>query len=151
MYSPLPENNNLVLELLFIIFRSLVFIQSSTTSSFQYTEKPSSTEPEHPIHFFRSCDFCYCNLLGETYNAALIQLFLPSLVSKVPKTPSPGLESWEFFRVCCLHSEITSPINQSWSYVCSYTIISFQGTETSHRDWNPGQFFGVVAFVPVIF
>jgi hypothetical protein len=52
--------------------------------------------------FFRIRDLCSFSLLGETNNFGLVPVLLPSLVSKVQKTSSPGLEPTIVFPDCDL-------------------------------------------------
>jgi hypothetical protein len=119
----------------------------------EYHRKNIITKPKNiclysnskPGHFLQGCGVCSCSLFAETNNAVLFyqsaeniftgtrtqdSLFVPVIF--VPLVSSPKqimLVSSMFF---------------NRHYFPSYR-------KHLHRDLNPGQFFGVVASVPVIY
>jgi hypothetical protein len=96
---------------------------------------------------FRVCDLSSCNLLSETNKFCLGAILLVFLVLELHNTSSSGLEPRAVFGVVAFISTQTTFVLTP--FFCRAWYQSYR----NHLHWEskPGQFFGVLVFVSVIF
>jgi hypothetical protein len=97
---------------------------------------------------FWVCDLCSFSLLAETSNAGIIYVLLPSLVTKVQKTSSPGLKPRTVLQGCglCFCNLCFETDNFGLGAIL-LSCLAFELQEPPSLGLNSGHFFRVLTFL----